>query len=176
MLNTEHISRPTLTGGVEVRRWRRMRRGGGLRRSGGGGQRGGVTDQGEGRNAGREGAQHQDKTQGHHLRIEGNITLVLIIITRALRLWCSWCIGLMQTLQTYWILNFSAYSKLRKEKRTKKHFFKFLSRQKEKGGKMDPFNRDWWKRGDACDILAPSSIWVCLIWVIWPVQLCLAYI
>lgn len=150
MLNTEHISRPTLTGGVEVRRWRRMRRGGGLRRSGGGGQRG-VTDQGEGRNAGREGAQHQDKTQGHHLRREGNITLVLIIITRALRLWCSWCIGLMQTLQTYWILNFSAYSKLRKEKRTKKHFFKLLRRQKEKGGKMDPFNRDWWKRGDACD-------------------------
>lgn len=106
----------------------------------------------------------------------GNITLVLIIITRALRLWCSWCIGLMQTLQTYWILNFSAYSKLRKEKRTKKHFFKLLRRQKEKGGKMDPFNRDWWKRGDACDILAPSSIWVCLIWVIWPLQLCLAYI
>lgn len=65
-------------------------------------------------------------------RGEHNITLVLIIITRALRLWCSWCIGLMQTLQTYWILNFSAYSKLRKEKRTKKHFLNFLDGKRKK--------------------------------------------
>lgn len=73
MVCAENISRLTLTGGVEVRWWER-RRGRGARRRGGGGQRGCVSEEGEGREAGGEGAQHQDETQGHHLHTERNKT------------------------------------------------------------------------------------------------------
>lgn len=57
----------TRTGRVEVRRRGRVRGGGGE----GGGGGGGVREQGERRDAGREGAQHQDKTQGDHLYRKG---------------------------------------------------------------------------------------------------------
>ena len=52
----------------------RRRRGGGGVRGGGRGQRGAVSEGVEGREAGREGAQHQDKTHRHHLRRERDET------------------------------------------------------------------------------------------------------
>lgn len=55
--------RPTLSG-VEVCWWKSFR-GGGMR---GRWQRRGLGEGGQGRNAGREGAQYQDETQSHHLQ------------------------------------------------------------------------------------------------------------
>lgn len=37
---------------------------------------------------------------------------------------------------------FQCIFQIKKRKKNQKTFFKLLRRQKEKGGKMDPFNRD----------------------------------